>query len=441
MATSMATSMAQPSDPTLASSAMRPRPRILGLHGKGASGRIMRAQLTSLLRHTVLEDHVEFVDGPFVAPPYHGLEAFFPLDRYTYHAWYHAPSPNVLRAAHSHLQSLLTPPFSRRGSLEDTPAAVPATLQSWSALTSEAIQQKQSEHQLAMAVGPTPPVTMPSSNVISRASSVPTNQANSSRPDTPSGTEDSSLRATPARSPALSTASSMTRLKKRVSFCPLPDKYTTGPDKRHTPASPEIARQAAAMLRPALVLPSNSAVGQSFLPVEDPYDGLICFSQGCAIAAGYLLQRAAAETLGMSCTMRSGPIPKFVIFICTSTAKISWAFRMLWKQLTDSAGFPGGSRPFSLRGGSQYAHAKGGEVPFRLPGHLISIPTLHLLGRMDKAKEEGHLLASLCDVRTSEIIEFDGGHAPPRKQLDLSIIGPAVQRLLNRAGCAPDSSQ
>lgn len=254
----MATSRAQP-DSTYA----RPRPRILGLHGKGASGRIMRAQLTPLIRYTALEHHVEFVDGPFVTPPYHGLEAFFPPGRYTYHAWYHSPSPNVLRAAHAHLQSLLSPPFSRHGLVEVTPTA-PTTTPPWCARAPE-LQQEQTE-QLAMPV-PSPPWTVPNSNVMSRSSNLPASQTNSSVPGTPSGTEGSS-RATPTRSPALSSASSMTKLKKRVSFSPLPGKNATSPDKRHTPASPETARQAAAMLRPALVSPSNLAVEQS-LPLEN----------------------------------------------------------------------------------------------------------------------------------------------------------------------------
>lgn len=77
------------------------------------------------------------------------------------------------------------------------------------------------------------------------------------------------------------------------------------------------------------------------------------------------------------------------------------------------------------------------QLPFTIPGRLISIPTLHLIGRLDGARHEGHKLTGLCDPRMCEVVEFDGGHAPPRKQVDLQMIGPAFERLLKRAGLSP----
>ena len=69
-----------------------------------------------------------------------------------------------------------------------------------------------------------------------------------------------------------------------------------------------------------------------------------------------------------------------------------------------------------------------------LPGRAISVPTLHIIGRLDGARAEGLRLANLCDSRSREVVELDGGHAPPRKQADLDKIIPAIKRLLVRAG-------
>lgn len=115
--------------------------------------------------------------------------------------------------------------------------------------------------------------------------------------------------------------------------------------------------------------------------------------------------------------------------------------KLLFSGICRSAG---GSRPFSARGGPQYGAAAESaalfdasvQPPLFLPGKLISVPTLHLIGRVDGARLEGYRLASLCEPGTREVIEFDGGHAPPRKHVDLKKIGPAVERLLLRAGCA-----
>lgn len=71
--------------------------------------------------------------------------------------------------------------------------------------------------------------------------------------------------------------------------------------------------------------------------------------------------------------------------------------------------------------------------PLFVPGRLIGIPTLHLIGRVDPARLEGFRLAGLCDPRSRTVIEFDGGHAPPRKRADVDRIVPEIQRLVRAA--------
>ncbi|KDN52670.1 hypothetical protein K437DRAFT_161194 [Tilletiaria anomala UBC 951] len=128
------------------------------------------------------------------------------------------------------------------------------------------------------------------------------------------------------------------------------------------------------------------------------FDGVICFSQGCALAAGLLLQTSIEHPA------EEAPI-KFAIFIC-------------------------GSRPFSPVTTQRYntRELKGTDAPIR-----ITIPTLHIIGKQDGARQEGHLLASLCAPGTAEVLEFDGGHAPPRKSKDIQEVARAIKRLVCKA--------
>lgn len=50
----------------------------------------------------------------------------------------------------------------------------------------------------------------------------------------------------------------------------------------------------------------------------------------------------------------------------------------------------------------------------------IRIPTLHLIGLRDSARVEGSKLMQLCDPKSSETLEYDGGHCLPRKSIDVN---------------------
>lgn len=122
------------------------------------------------------------------------------------------------------------------------------------------------------------------------------------------------------------------------------------------------------------------------------YDGLICFSQGCAVATGLLLD--VNTRLG-----RNGILPvRFVILIC-------------------------GGRPFDADGTMQRVDAAN-VMPIRLP-------SIHIHGRKDPGLDESKRLASLFDEEGKQIIELDIGHCPPRRTLDVSVVARAIRRTLS----------
>lgn len=122
-----------------------------------------------------------------------------------------------------------------------------------------------------------------------------------------------------------------------------------------------------------------------------PYDGLICFSQGCAVSTGLLLELSAR----LGC---KGPLPaRFVILIC-------------------------GGRPFEADGSLERVQSTK-VAP-------IAIPSVHVHGLQDPNYEESKRLACLYSEVGREVIELDIGHCPPRRTADVHLVAAAIRRAI-----------
>ena len=121
------------------------------------------------------------------------------------------------------------------------------------------------------------------------------------------------------------------------------------------------------------------------------YDGLICFSQGCAVSTGLLLE-LSTQVGG------SGALPvRFVILIC-------------------------GGRPFEQDGTMKRMDPASVEP--------IVLPSIHIHGRQDPGVEESRKLASLYSDEGKQVLELEIGHCPPRRTSDVSLVAAAIRKTI-----------
>ncbi|TKY86904.1 hypothetical protein EX895_004192 [Sporisorium graminicola] len=301
--------------------------QLLALHGKGTSARIMKAQIKPLvdLLDNVLDVH--YMDGGETSAPYQGIESIFPNE--SYYAWYQQPTRDALRDAHRRIAERLSPTFI--GSLKPNGGKmVPITTNfersSWGVFTPP---------ETPTSVSPSFPLARaPLDSLLTVKTSLDKlgYVANSSRQTGRLGIEQ--------RIPGIDT--------------PLSHPSTAG---ARTPVDVQLGR----------------------------YDGMICFSQGCAVATGLLLE------MGTRLSAR------LVILIC-------------------------GGRPFDIKGTMERV-----ETTRTTPIEKLSI---HIHGRQDAGLDESRKLASLYSDRGKQVIELDIGHCPPRRTSDIQVVAAAVRRAI-----------
>ncbi|SPO31867.1 uncharacterized protein UTRI_06704 [Ustilago trichophora] len=309
--------------------------KLLALHGKGTSARIMKAQIKPII--DVLSDilEVHYMDGGVVSAPYQGIESMFPKE--SYYAWYEQPTSAALRAAHSRVGQRLAMPM-------DSVCKQPRK----DAVT---ITTSLERDDLGVFTPPeTPTSTTPAfpTTIVPmyRSSSLRSQRSESFEPDV-TGT---------GRGP----------LRRRFAH------LTTGLD---TPES----------------YPSTAGPRTPLDAEPGSYDGLICFSQGCAVTTGLLLEAGAKLGCG-----KASPV-RFVVLIC-------------------------GGRPFDREGTMERVDTRN-VAP-------IELSSLHIHGRQDPGVEESRKLASLYSDTNKQIIELDIGHCPPRRTSDVKLVAAAIRRLI-----------
>ncbi|CBQ71605.1 conserved hypothetical protein [Sporisorium reilianum SRZ2] len=299
--------------------------RLLALHGKGTSGRIMKAQIKPLidLLGDVLEVH--YMDGSEASAPYQGIESIFPKE--PYYAWYQQPTRDALHLAHSRLAEQLSPSPALVDSLKPQRAKMVA------------ITTNLERGDLGVLTPPETPTSATPSFPLSRTS--------------------------------LNTLLA----------------YQTSLDK--SAGAHFNSRLLAPGIDTPLSYPSTAGVRTPLDLEPGNYDGMICFSQGCAVSTGLLLEMG--ERL---------PV-RLVILIC-------------------------GGRPFDAKGTMERVKSTSTT--------RIELPSIHIHGRQDAGLDESRKLASLYSDRGKQVIELDIGHCPPRRSWDVKVVAAAIRSGISELG-------
>ncbi|SNX88101.1 uncharacterized protein MEPE_06812 [Melanopsichium pennsylvanicum] len=310
--------------------------KLLALHGKGTSARIMKTQLKPII--DVLGDILEihYMDGGEVSAPYQGIESMFPKE--SFYAWYEKPTRVALQAAHDRVAQRLA---LRPGSI--------------------CKQQQGSSFDVATDLG---------SNVLGVL--------------TPPEIPTSATRASPTFSMPLCMSSI------------LQQQHIGDLGNLNVPRQAGAHRTFSHLITGLDTPDSYPSTAGPRTPMDigcDSYDGLICFSQGCAVATGLLLNELATKNVGCEKLL---PV-RFVILIC-------------------------GGRPFDREGTMQRVD------PMSVAS--IAVPSIHVHGRADPGLEESRRLAAFYSDSEKQVVELSVGHCPPRRTSDVGVLTDAIRRMV-----------
>ncbi|KAJ9477234.1 FSH1 domain-containing protein [Pseudozyma hubeiensis] len=297
----------------------------------------MRAQIKPII--DLLGDIVEvdYIDGGERSAPYQGIETVFPKE--SYYAWYQEPTRDALQAAHTRVAAQLCSGLVE--SFKPHSAAMP----------SNSVDPRQF-HFGASSLLDTPP---------------------SSNTATPP------IGFLPHRS--LSSASSAVGLKY--------DWYRNGHGTIRRAS--DVAVSFSGSDTP-VSCPNTAGIRTPLLSESGTYDGLICFSQGCAVSTGLLLEMQQNRTQAGQLSLR------LIILIC-------------------------GGRPFGPDGSMERV-----EPASVSP---IAIRSVHVQGRKDAGVEESKRLAHLYTDAGREVLELDIGHCPPRRSTDVELVAASIRRSIS----------
>jgi pimeloyl-ACP methyl ester carboxylesterase len=139
----------------------------------------------------------------------------------------------------------------------------------------------------------------------------------------------------------------------------------------------------------------------------EPYDGVIGFSEGAALAAALLLTDAAKERRG------SKPMFRYAVFF--NAVNILSPSEGLGKEMAEI------EMRKALETFDTEAYSKGDHFIDRVRimssdamSAAITIPTLHVVGLKDDFREFSRDLIKQCTLSNSRVVELPIGHELPR---------------------------
>jgi hypothetical protein len=169
---------------------------------------------------------------------------------------------------------------------------------------------------------------------------------------------------------------------------------------------------------------------RSVIEEDGPYDGVIGFSQGAALAASFILCDEYLDEVEagkspfqvaafFNCVMLFSPSQEIGDYIGEEVRQ------MEEKHSTFLEGREIESRTTKTNDEIKISPLKDvyGFVPDTFPAR-ICIPTFHVIGAKDQFQEHSHALVSLCQADKTEVFTFEGGHEIPRSK-------PEVQRCVD----------
>lgn len=185
----------------------------------------------------------------------------------------------------------------------------------------------------------------------------------------------------------------------------------------------------------------------SVIEEDGPYDGVIGFSQGAALAASLILahQLLAAEEAPDAAT--KPPPFKFAVLICSvlpvaPTERLGVDATQFMLELERSLSeFLGLSEEDTERKAGPAANNKvvhvfepvsepGPGQALRPPQTRIKIPTLHILGAEDRFLPYGRYVVNLCEDRQAEVLVNQCGHELPRSDESLNRIAALIENII-----------
>lgn len=188
----------------------------------------------------------------------------------------------------------------------------------------------------------------------------------------------------------------------------------------------------------------------SIVEEDGPYDGVIGFSQGAALAASILLSSEySRDDYGL--TRGAAPLFKIAIFFNAVMlfspspdigSNIGREIKMQEERL---AGFLQGvdSSP-SANHDVRSIYSEGDKSSFDLPPSIfgfipetfptrIAIPTLHVIGMNDQFSKHSQDLVKLCDPDKIQVLYVDGGHEIPRTEKALNRCSELFEKVVMMA--------
>lgn len=194
---------------------------------------------------------------------------------------------------------------------------------------------------------------------------------------------------------------------------------------------------------------------------QGPYDGVLAFSQGCALAATLMLEIQTDAGRTEAPNLRQQPF-KFAIFICGglplsyfagrgyTISDAAWQYdeqarRALSSQASLSAILQSGSQRWNQQDWTNFNHAKhssssrhgsrsattvfGLDLAQVADAHKIPIPTVHIYGSKDPRMGSALQLAGMCRSDKTRLACHGGGHDIPRT----SEVSDLIARLISWA--------
>ncbi|KAH8885727.1 hypothetical protein GQ53DRAFT_728710 [Thozetella sp. PMI_491] len=174
----------------------------------------------------------------------------------------------------------------------------------------------------------------------------------------------------------------------------------------------------------------------SVIEEDGPYDGVIGYSQGAALAASLLLSQLDRQP------HRPRPF-RFAIFIC-SVMPVSPSRQVGTPGTSQAMEYEEKFAEFFGLSRKDIATGPGSEVVhfYKPVGSIalsedtsgadtkIDIPTLHLLGAQDQFLSFGHYLVNLCEEWKTEVVVSQCGHELPRSKDSIDRAAALVERLV-----------
>ena len=191
--------------------------------------------------------------------------------------------------------------------------------------------------------------------------------------------------------------------------------------------------------QPALVEAAQSFIHE-IIEEEGPFDGVIGFSQGAALAASLIFEHQKNNPNAIDTLF------KFAVFAGASLPfnKDDRAGLNLWEQACDGtpkfadefAGEVDVAQPL----GFPPAHELENGIlsryhPDKNPTTRITIPTLHVIGKRDRYAPQSRMLVKLCAGQAGAetiVIEHEDDHRMPRSMRDQDKISRAIMLMIDR---------